>query len=46
MTLASRFKQDEIEMISNQCKIPERHNFFRGMLLWVAVAGKAWIAYH
>ena len=28
MTLASRFKQDEIEMISNQCKIPERHNFF------------------
>ena len=27
-TSASRFKQDEIEMISNQCKIPERHNFF------------------
>ena len=46
MTLASRFKQDEIEMISNQCKIPERHNFFPAMLLWIAVAGKAWIAYH
>ena len=39
-------KQDEIEMISHRYKILERHNFFPAILLWITVAGKAWIAYH
>ena len=39
-------KQDEIEMIRHRYKILERHNFFPAILLWIAVAGKAWIAYH
>ena len=39
-------KQDEIEMISHRYKILERHNFFSAILLWITVAGKAWIAYH
>ena len=27
-------------------KILERHNFFPAILLWITVAGKAWIAFH
>ena len=33
-------------MISHRYKILERHNFFPAILLWIAVAGKAWIAHH
>ena len=33
-------------MISYRYKILERHNFFPAILLWIAIAGKAWIAYH
>ena len=33
-------------MISHWYKILERHNFFPAILLWITVAGKAWIAYH
>ena len=39
-------EQDEIEMIRHRHKILERHNFFPAILLWITVAGKAWIAYH
>ena len=33
-------------MIRHRHKILERHNFFPAILLWITVAGKAWIAYH
>ena len=33
-------------MIRHRHKILERHNFFPAILLWITVAGKAWIAFH